>query len=78
VGPANEHDLTRFIETIESISIQSGARPRIRPVAVYADKAYDSRTIREYLASRGIKSRMPKRIWNGSKKRTGKRYAKVR
>lgn len=79
VGPANEHDSTRFVETIESVSIQSGARPRTRPVAVYADKAYDSRTIRKYLASRGIKSRIPKRIWNGGKKkRTGKRYAKVR
>ncbi|MDE1830633.1 MAG: transposase [Thaumarchaeota archaeon] len=54
-------------------------RPRTRPGAVYADKAYDSSAIRRYLASRKIKSRIPKRIWKGSrKKKTGRRYARVR
>lgn len=65
---------------MECISIQSGARPRTRPAAVYADKAYDSDKIRRYLASRRIRSRIARRIWKGKKgkKKTGTRYAKVR
>ncbi len=79
LGPANEHDSTRFVDTIQQIRIQSGARPRTRPAAVYADKAYDSCTIRRYLASRKIKSKIPRRVWKGNKKKkTGKRYARVR
>ena len=80
VGSANEHDSTRFVDVMEGINIQSGARPRTRPDAVYADKAYDSSGIRRYLASRKITPRIPVRVWKGKgrKKRTGKRYARVR
>ncbi|MEM3065628.1 MAG: hypothetical protein QW177_09730 [Candidatus Nitrosotenuis sp.] len=61
---------------MEQISIQSGARPRERPCAVYADKAYHSDAIRKHLASRGIRSRIARRIWKAKKgnKETGTRY----
>lgn len=79
VGPANEHDSTRFVDTIQQIRIHNGARPRTRPDMVYADKAYNSSAIRRYLASRKIKSRIPHRIWKAKNgKKTGKRYAWIR
>ena len=79
MGPANEHDSTRFVDAMQQISIHGGARPRTRPGAVYADKAYDSSAIRKYLALRRIRSRIPRRIWKGNKKKkTGRRYARVR
>ncbi|MEM3065364.1 MAG: transposase [Candidatus Nitrosotenuis sp.] len=45
-----------------------------------ADRAYDSDKIRRYLALRGIRPRIPRRIWKGKKgkKKTGTRYTRVR
>lgn len=49
-------------------------RPRTRPVAVRADKAYSSRAIRKHLRTRGIKAVIPEPgDQKGHRKRRGSR-----
>ena len=51
---ANQHDSTKFIDVIESISnfVDDDSIKEI--VAVYADKGYDSSIIREYVKNKNI------------------------
>ena len=51
-SPANIHDSTKFIDVMESISefVDDDSIKQI--VSVYADKGYDSGTIRDYLKTR--------------------------
>ena len=50
IGPANDHDSTRLIDTMEQTII--GIMVWIE--SVYADKAYDSNRIRQYFLARRI------------------------
>ena len=61
MSPANNHDSVKFVDVIESISdyLDSSATSKIK--SIYADKGYDSTTIRKYLKSRNITSCIPKR-----------------
>lgn len=61
IGPANKHDSTKFVEVMESISDHLNDDIIEQIVAVYADKGYDSRAIREYLRNRNIKDCIPYR-----------------
>jgi transposase len=60
---ANEHDVTKLLPLIVNIPPVRGkpGRPRSRPDAVYADRAYDSQPAREILRWLGIKPFLAKR-----------------
>ena len=58
LGPANQHDSTKFVDVMESISDYLDTS-KIK--SVYADKGYDSKIIRNYLKSRNIVPCIPKR-----------------
>lgn len=61
IGTANEHDSTRFIDTMENISELLDDDSIERIVSVYADKGYDSKIIRNYLKNRNILDCIPYR-----------------
>ena len=64
VSGANRHD-SIFVEPIlDALPAVKGAgrgRPRRRPVKLHADKGYDNRRVRRYLARRGITARIARR-----------------
>jgi IS5 family transposase len=72
LGPTNNHDATRFVDVMESISDYLDEDMIKQIVAVYADSGYDSKSIREYLKNRSIKDCIPyrnyKTIHNNNKK----------
>ena len=55
ISSANKHDSTKFVDVMESIPNYLDDSTIQQIVAVYADKGYDSKTIREYLKNRNIK-----------------------
>ena len=61
ISSANEHDSTRLIDVVENISDHLDDDAIEQIVSVYADKGYDSKTIREYLKSRNIADYIPYR-----------------
>ncbi|MFF0360380.1 IS5 family transposase [Streptomyces fungicidicus] len=63
VTPGNVNDSTVFDEVMDGVKVpRTGAgRPRRRPDAVIADKAYSSRAIRQSLRRRGIRAVIPER-----------------
>ncbi len=61
IGHANQHDGTKLIDVMENISEYLDDKSIEEIVSVYADKGYDSTSIREYLRSRNIVPCIPKR-----------------
>lgn len=64
ISGANVHDSQRMLRTVDAIQpIRTGmpGRPRQRPAKLYADKAYDARSLREALRHRGITPRIARR-----------------
>ncbi len=61
ISSANQHDSTKFIDVVESISEYLDDDTIEQIVAVYADKGYDSKTIRNYLKNRNMLDYIPKR-----------------
>ena len=58
--PGQAADSPRFIAVLEKVRVRGPVgRPRTRPDAVAADKAYSSRASRAYLRRRGIKAVIP-------------------
>lgn len=58
--PGQAADSPRFVPVLEGIKVRGPVgRPRTRPGAVAADKAYSSRANRAYLRKRGIKAVIP-------------------
>lgn len=56
------HDSKMFFDLVSSLKLKGArGRPRSRPDELAADKAYDSRKVREYLRSRGIRASIPRR-----------------
>ncbi|MCE2981953.1 MAG: transposase [Parachlamydia sp.] len=48
-------------------------RPKHCPKEIHADKGYDSKALRIFLRSKGIKPNIPKRTWKSRKQPPGKR-----
>ncbi len=60
--PGQAADSPRFVAVLEEIRVCGPVgRPRTRPDAVAADKAYSSRANRAYLRRRGIKAVIPEK-----------------
>lgn len=61
---ANHHDVTQLLPLVEGIPPVRGkpGRPRCRPHCVQGDRAYDSRAHRQLLATRGIRSLIPRKL----------------
>ena len=53
------HEGTRLIPLMESISIETGHRPRKRPKVVYADTKYATPLNRIYLDKKHVRSQIP-------------------
>jgi transposase len=73
--PGQAADSPRFVAVLEGVRVRGPAgRPRTRPRAVAADKAYSSRANRAYLRRRGIRSVIPEKIDQAaSRKKKGAR-----
>ncbi len=63
VTPGNVNDSTVFDTVLNAVRVPRAGvgRPRRRPDAVIADKAYSSRAIRRMLRGRGIRAVIPER-----------------
>ena len=60
--PGQAADSPRFVAVLEQVKVRGPiGRPRTRPDAVAADKAYSSRANRVYLRRRGIKTVIPEK-----------------
>lgn len=73
--PGQAADSPRFVPVLEGVRVRGPVgRPRTRPRAVAADKAYSSRANRAYLRRRGIRSVIPEKIDQAaSRKKKGTR-----
>lgn len=61
--PGQAADCPRLGEVLERVRVRGPlGRPRTRPEAVAADKAYSSRANRAYLRRRGIKVVIPEKV----------------
>ena len=60
---ANRNDVTQALPLVDAIPPVGGkpGRPRQRPDSAYADRAFDSRALREALRARGILPRIARR-----------------
>ena len=77
VESAAPHEVKLAERTLRTVRVPraaggKGGRPRTRPKEVVADKAFDSRALREWLRSRGIKATIP-RYERGSKRKRPRR-----
>ena len=70
ISPANQHDSTRLVDVVETISdyLDDDCTKQIK--SVYADKGYDSNIIREYLRNRNIKDCIPNRNFKTKNNKT--------
>jgi transposase len=84
LASANRHEVKLATSTLQSVRVPRGGRgrPKQRPKELVADKAYDSRSFRGWLRSRGIKPTIPsyqrrerKRPKRGRPIETGASYA---
>jgi len=74
----NLHDSQMFFELVGGLKLKGKrGRPKSRPDELAADKAYDSRKVREYLRMRGIKGSIPQRRVR-KRRRRGRPYRFVK
>jgi len=61
LASANHHEIKLATSTLQSVRVprRERGRPKQRPKELVADKAYDSKSIRGWLRSRGIKPTIP-------------------
>jgi hypothetical protein len=72
MSSARIHEGTGLIPLMESISIETGRRPRKRPSTVYADTKYAMPLNRFYLDKKHVRSQIPDPPNNKKKKRPGR------
>ena len=73
-SPANIHDSTRFTDVMKGISDFLDDKSIRQIISVYADKGYDSASIRNYLKNKNIVLCIPKRNF---KKNDNEKYSDV-
>jgi transposase len=77
IDSAQPHEVTLAETTLATIRVpQQRGRPKTRPKEVVADKAYDSRELRQKLRRRGIKPTIP--TFERRKRKTTKRGRPIR
>jgi transposase len=60
IGSAHPHEVRFAVATLAGVRVpQPKGRPRTRPQELVADKAYDSRALRQWLQRRGIRVSIP-------------------
>lgn len=61
LASANRHELKLAVPALETVRVprRAGGRPRQRPKELVADKAYDSKSFRDWLRSRKVKPTIP-------------------
>ena len=75
VSPANIHDSKLYIPTIQKFKIKlKVGRPITRPEVINADKAYDSKEIRDYNRIRGIITNVPVNNRNRKNPKVGRPF----
>ena len=80
ISPANVHDGTKLVEIVENISDHLNYSATRQIKSVYADKGYDSYSIRGYLVNRNIKDCIPHRNFKTRTNKSGdqSKYNKTR
>src|SRR3712207_8184879 len=58
LASANRHEVKLAVPALETVRVprRAGGRPRQRPKELVADKAYDSKSFRDWLRSRKVRS----------------------
>lgn len=61
LASANRHEVKLAVPALETVRVprRAGGRPRQRPKELVADKAYDSKSFRDWLRSRKVKPTIP-------------------
>ena len=61
LASAKHHEVKLAVTTLNSVRVPrgGGGRPKQRPKELVADKAYDSKRLRQWLRSKGIKPTIP-------------------
>ena len=61
LASAKHHEVKLAVTTLNSVRVprRGGGRPKQRPKELVADKAYDSKRLRQWLRSKGIKPTIP-------------------
>ena len=61
LASANRHEVKLAVPALETVRVprRAGGRPRERPKELVADKAYDSKSFRDWLRSRKVKPTIP-------------------
>ena len=72
--PASGSEREQVSLLLERVKVYHGyGRPKRCPNEVHADKGYDSKALRIFLRSKGIRPVIPKRVWKARKQPRGKR-----
>ncbi len=73
VTVANVSEVTVGLDVVDRVRVpRPRGRPKKRPVALAADKSYDSAEFRRQLRSRGIQPSIPRREWSGRRRKPGR------
>ncbi len=73
VTAANESEVTVGLDVVDRVRVpRPRGRPKKRPLALAADKGYDSAEFRRQLRRRGIQPSIPLRVWSGRKRKPGR------
>jgi transposase len=61
LASAKHHEVKLAVTTLNSVRVPrgGGGRPKQRPKELLADRAYDSKRLRQWLRSKGIKPTIP-------------------
>ena len=79
IHPANQHDSAKLVDVIQNLDDILDSDMILQIKKVYADKGYDAKHIRDYLAKRNVLSMIPKRSYKTKCNSTGnyKNYNKI-
>jgi hypothetical protein len=69
--PANGGEWAPVIPRLDALHVRTGqrGRPRTRPRGLAADKGYEAKALRQQRRKRGLRARIPKRVWERRKPR---------